>query len=338
MKYQKSKLRILNYIYYILSSRECLLWLIGGWIFYYVMSAVWTEQAFAGFVNGIEKNIFIQIPYILFLVVGLLNLARSSREIIKRGKFQYILWLMLPLGLILFFSAFFLSIYNREVGQRIVEEGDVIKPPWVSEEYRLARIVPGLRPNIRDSESEIGIFAHEPKLELIDRTSGRYSVGAFPPDKINGTYYHILNFGIAPGIRFFRGDRILNEGYMPLRILTFGSSDFFEIAPLPYRFLVSMEPEKTFLKGDAISSQYNLERPVYRIRVFKGDEMIHEGDSRVRINFDNYSLAFFQPSYWILLEAVKDPAVPLMRLSLLLIALGIPLSLLNLFVGRSRGP
>jgi hypothetical protein len=323
---------LIKILFNFLSSKSCLLWLIIGWIIYYVISAIWTEQVFAGFVDGIDKNIFIQAPYVLFLAVGFLNLIRASREIIKRGKFQHLMWFMLPFGLLLFFSAFFLSIYNRQVGQRIVGQGDLIKPSWVSEGYRLARIVPGLRPNIFDTDSELGIFAHEPRLELVDRTSGKYSVGAFPPEKINDTYFHILNFGIAPGIRFLQEDRVLSEGYMPLRILTFGSSDFFEIPPFPYRYLVSMEPEKTFLKGDAISSQYNLERPVYRVRVFKGDKVIHEGDSRDGITFDNFSLTFFQPSYWILLEAVKDPAMPLLRFSLLLIAFGIPLSLVRLFL------
>jgi hypothetical protein len=177
--------------------------------------------------------------------------------------------------------------------------------------------VPGLRPNILDTELDIGIFAHEPKLTLMDRSSQKFTVGAFPPKKLGNTYYHILNFGIAPGIRFLRGDEVLTAGYMPLRILTFGSSDFFEIPPYPYRFLVSLEPDKTLLKGDAISSQYNLERPVYRVRVFRGDTVIKDGNSREGIIFDGYSLYFFQPSYWILLEAVKDPALQILRFSLL---------------------
>jgi hypothetical protein len=329
-------MKILNYIYYVLSSKACLLWLIGGWITYYVMSAVWTEQAFAGFVDGIRKNAFIQVPYILFLVVGVLNLVRASCEIMTRGRLQFLMWFVLPLGLLLFFSSFFLSIHYRQVGQRIVGEGDLIKPEWVSEGYRLARIVPGLRPNILDTELDIGIFAHEPKLTLMDRSSQKFTVGAFPPKKLGNTYYHILNFGIAPGIRFLRGDEVLTAGYMPLRILTFGSSDFFEIPPYPYRFLVSLEPDKTLLKGDAISSQYNLERPVYRVRVFRGDTVIKDGNSREGIIFDGYSLYFFQPSYWILLEAVKDPALQILRFSLLLIGIGIPLSFIRLIFIKNR--
>jgi hypothetical protein len=326
------KLKFINKFLDILSSKVFLFWLIGGWILYYVLSAIWLEEAFGSFVEGIAGSLMIQIPYILFLVSGFLNLFRSSRVMLEKGILQFFVWIFLPLGMLLFFGGFFLSISTRQVGLKVTGEGDIVKPPWVKGGYRISRIEPGLRPNILDTEKEIGIFAHEPKITLIDKSSKSYEVGAFPPAKVEGTYYHILNFGIAPGIRLMEDDRVVNEGYMPLRILTFGSSDFFEIPPYPYRFLTSMEPEKTVLKGEQMTYQYSLERPVYRVRVFMGDQVIYEGDSRNGIQFDNFTLQFFRPTYWIMLEAVKDTAMPLLRLSLLLIALGIPLSLVRLIV------
>jgi hypothetical protein len=315
--------------YAILSSKVFLIWLSGGWILYYVLSAIWIEQAFGGFVNGLRENIFIQIPFILFLVSGYLNLLRSSKSVFKKGRIQFLIWLLLPFGVLLFFTGFFLSISTRQAGQRIFGMGDVIKPPWVSKGYRIVSIQPGLRPDILDIEQKAGIFAHEPKLTVLDQADRSYTVGAFPPERIQNTYYHILNFGIAPGIRFMEGDRTRQEGYMPLRILLFGSSDFFEIQPYPYRFLVSMEPEKSFQKGENIASQYNLKKPVYRVKVFKGDELIQEGDSRQGIRFDTFTLHFFEPTYWVVIESVKDPAVPILRFGILLIITGIPASLIR---------
>jgi hypothetical protein len=314
-----------------LSSKEFLFLLAGGWIFYYVLSSIWTEQVFAGFISGIGGNPAIQVPYILFLAAGILNTIRISLKIIKRGRIRFLVWIILPLGSLVFLTGFFLSIHNRQAGQRMVGEGDIIRPPWVSETYRVDHIEPGLRPSIVDIEEEAGIFAHEPTLTLIDRSMRRYVVGAFPARKIKDTYYHILNFGIAPGIRLVKDERVVHERYLPLRILTFGSSDFFEIRPFPFSFMISMEPEKTFLKEDTLASEFNLRMPVYRVRVLQGEKVIAEGDSRQEISFDDFTLSFFEPTFWILLEAVRDPALPVLLTGIFLVIAGIP-STFGLFI------
>jgi hypothetical protein len=336
MKNQKSKLRIFNYIYYVLSSKTCLLWLIGGWITYYVVSAIWREEAFAGFVGGIGNNIFVQTLFIIFLLSGYLNLVRTARDIFRRGKLNFLSWIILPLGLLLFFTAFFLNILTRETVRSVIGEGNLVKPPWIEKGYRVTSIEPGLKENILDRESDSGIFAYEPHLIVTKQSGETHRIGAFPPANIDGTYYHIQNFGIAPGIRLFEGNTEKNSGYMPLRILVLESSDFFEMPPLPYRFLIRMKPEKSILKNGVLASQYNLKEPVYNVRVFKGDTIVTESDSLEKIQFDNFTLEFFTPTFWILLVAVKDRALPILRLGLLLITIGIPLSFIRLIVIRNR--
>lgn len=328
--------KIIKIPFRMLSSNVFLLWLAGGWIAYYVLSAIWMKEAFAGFAVGINKNPFIQIPYILFLISGYLNLIRVAGNIFRKSRLQFITWIILPAGVLLFLTGFFLSLYARQSGQRLIGEGDIIKPPWSSESYRITSIEPGLRDSLLDINAEQGIFAHEPKLTVLDKSSNSFEVGAFPPVKIKDTYFHILNFGIAPGIRLFENGNKKDDGYIPLRILAPNSSDYFEIPPLPYRFLVSMEPEKTFQKGGVRASQFNLKNPFYWIRVFKGDKIISEGPSQQGIQFDNYTLHFFDHTFWVLLEAVKDPAVPLLRLSILLIVIGIPLFLIRLVVSMRK--
>ncbi len=326
---QDTRYKIIKMPIRLLSSKVFLLWIIGGWIVYYVLSAIWMKEVFASFVMGIERSPFIQIPFILFLISGYLNLIRASKDVFKKGRIQFLAWLFLPAGMLLFFTGFFLSISVRESGQRIIGEGDIIKPPWSSESYSITSIEPGLKETFLDIDADKGIFAYEPKLTILNKNSNSYEVGAFPPTKIDNTYYHILNFGLAPGIRLLQGGNTRDEGYMPLRILVPGSSDYFEIPPYPYRFLISMEPEKTFQKGDLRASQFNFKEPLYRVRVFKGEKVIAEGDSRQGIRFDDFTLHFFEPTFWILLEAVKDPGVPVIRFGIFLVVIGGPMSLMR---------
>jgi hypothetical protein len=170
IKNQISKLRIIKKLFNILSSKAFLLWLIGGWIVYYVLSSIWVKEAFGGFAAGISKNPLIQIPFVMFLISGYLNLLRTSAGIIKKGKFQFFVWLLLPAGALLFLTGFFLSLYLRQSGQKILGEGDVISPPWVSETYNVTDIKPGLRESLLDTAVDRGIFAHEPEITLLDKS------------------------------------------------------------------------------------------------------------------------------------------------------------------------
>jgi hypothetical protein len=169
----------------------------------------------------------------------------------------------------------------------------------------------------------------------MDSSSRTYEIGAFPPDKIDDTYYHILKFGLAPGVSLLERGQVRDESYVVLRILEPGSSDYFEIPSYPYRFLVSMAPERTFQKGKLEASQFNPMKPLYKVRVFKGDREIADGISTEGIFFDDFSLRFFKPKFWMHLEAVKDPGIQVIRLGILLIVIGLPLSLL-LFLFQHR--
>ena len=123
---------------------------------------------------------------------------------------------------------------------------------------------------------------------------------------------------------------------MILRIIRPGSSDFFEIPPYPYRYLVSMEPEKTMQQGHMKTSQFNLKDPVFNVRVFQGDKVVAEGDPGKGIIMDNMTLYFFKPTFWVLLEAVKDPGVPVMHAGILFIIFGIPFYLVILILNLCR--
>ncbi|MBI4838976.1 MAG: hypothetical protein HY806_07555 [Nitrospirae bacterium] len=330
---QDTRYRIIKRPVRVLSSKAFLLWTIGCWILYYVLSAIWLKEAFGNFVGGVRENLFIQAPFLVFLLSGYLNLIRASKSVFNKGKVQFFLWVLLPAGALLFFTGFFLSIYTRQTGQIIIGQGDVIKPPWSAKSYRVTGIKQGLREKFLDIDTERGVFAYEPKLIIADEVSSKESgIGVFPPAKLGDTYYHILNFGLAPGIRLSEGGDIKAEGYMPLKILTPGSGDYFEIPPYPFRFLISMKPEKTFQKGGMYASQFNLKTPFYKVKVFEGEKIIAEGEAGDEIRFENFTLQFSEPAYWAQLEAVKDLARPVILYGIWLIFAGIPAWLVRLLL------
>jgi hypothetical protein len=289
------------------------------------------KEAFGYFVRGISRNPLIQIPFILFLMSGYLNFIRASIDILRENIKQFFVWIMLPAGILVFFTGFFISVATRQSEWMIAGEGHFVKPGWSSENYRVTKINPGLKESFLDIDMDrgTGIFQYEPKLTITDSSSRTFEVGAFPPDKIGDTYYHILKFGLAPGVSFLEGGQVRDESYVVMRILEPGSSDYFEIPPYPYRFLVSMAPERTFQKGKLEVSQFNPMKPIYKVRVFKGDRVIADGTSTEGIFFDNLALRFFEPKFWMHIEAVKDPGIQVIRLGILLIVIGLPFSLLS---------
>lgn len=334
---QISNFKFLSIPFRVLSSKTFLLWLIGGWIIYYVSSAIWMRESFAHFVIGIQTRRLIQIPCIFFLVSGYLNLIRASADVYRKGRIQFFVWLVLPFGALIFMTGFFMSIKTRQFDWITVAEGHSIKPQWSADDYIVKKIESGLKDTFLDIDvlSGKGIFNYEPKLVIADKSSSTFEVGAFPPKKIGNTYFHILNFGLAPGIRLLEKEETKEEGYMPLKILLPGSSDYADIKPYPYRLLVSIEPERVIQKGNLKASEFNLKNPLYKIRVFKGEKVIAEGDSRKDISFDNLALSYIGSTFWVQLEVVKDPALPLILAGIFLTVLGIPLYLLRFFLKLS---
>jgi len=329
----KNKFQLFLIPFHILASKAFLLWILFAWIAYYSISSIWMEEAFGRFIILLRENSFVQIPFVLFLLSAILNLIRASKKTFQQSRIGYFFWLILPLGTILFFTGFFVSVTQREQGQRIVGAGDMIDPPWTNERYNVVAIDPGLPDRLTGIDQSAGIFAYEPKMTVSDRFLKTSEVGAFPPAKLNDTYYHILNLGIAPGVRLMEGENVKTQGYMILRILSPGSSDYFEIPPYPYKFSVSLEPEKKIEQGHSTMTEFNLKEPLYNVRVFKGEKVIAAGDSRQGIDLDNLKLFFYKPIYWALVEAVKDPALPVMHAGLVLIIIGMPVYLIRFIFG-----
>lgn len=321
-------LNIIKAFFNILSSKASLLWIIGGWIIFYISLAIWTDEAFLHFATGLEKNLLIQIPYALFLISGYLNTVRTASRLLKEQKTKELLmWIFLPLGALLFFTGFFVSSTIRQMEHMLIMENDLIRPSWGNKDYKVVSLNPGIRERLTDSKIDKGIFAYEPKIIIADESSNAFEIGAFPPARVEGTYYHILNFGIAPGVIVNEGDEKKIDGYMALMIRTPGSSDFFDIPSYPYRVLVSIEP----LKNKKGISSIDIKKDFsYKVRIFKGEKVISEGDPYKGVKFDNLTLYFFEPVFWVQLSVVKDSGVLIIVSGIFMIAIGLPLSIVRL--------
>lgn len=331
------------------SSREFLIWLIGGWLVYYVTTAIWSQEAFAHFISDLGSRRALQVPYVVFLFGLLLNIIRGvGLSVRRRGYVSAFFKVFLPVGILVFLTGFFMSATMRQSSQLLTGEGDQIKPAWVKRGYFLKEIKPALKDETLDTEGELGrVFTHEPQV-VLERQGREFNVGVFPPVNIEGTYYHILNFGIAPGVVLRKEDTVdkkgrpvkgelVDEGYMALRILPPGAQDKFRFQDQPYDFSLSIAPGKVVKKGPASVNVYSLKDPLYNVRVYRAGREIFSGNSRDGITFDGLTLTFFKPTYWLILDIARDPGYPVLLAGMLLLALGLPLRLLGALTDFLRG-
>lgn len=328
-------MRVFKTLYNIISSKSFLILIISGWGFFYVTGAIFLKEAFAFFIDGLRDNPFIYIPYLIFLMSGYANLFRTIMDSLK-GERLRLIGKILPFGVMVFLTGFFISAQLRTFDWIVTGEGDMIRLKWSGEEFLISKINLGIKEKFIDFEETKGVFAFEPKAMIMDRESRMLEIGAFPPRRSRGNYFHILNCGLAPGIILKEGEKMITEGYIPMRILPPGSNDFFEIPPYPYRFLLSLSPERVIQKGESKLSEYNLREPRYRLRVMKGETVVAEGEAVREMDFDSLRINFMTPVPWILLEVVNDPGLPLMVLGLLISVAGFPSSLFYIFIRRRK--
>ncbi len=327
-------MRALRRVITFLSSPAALFWLGGAWLLYYVTFAVWSKEAFAAFVAGLGNNPLIQAPFVVFLLSAFLNMLRSGAGRYGKGRALLVLWAVLPAGVFIFLLGFFISAVLRQDAWLVVGEGDVLRPGWQEAAYRVEKIRSPLKDEVLDIAGEAGdglLFQYEPVI-VVNTGRERVEVGAFPPGKIGGTYYGILDFGLAPGVRLSKEGRVLEEGYMLQKLLPPGVPDTFEISPFPYRFTLSIAPVRVVEKGSARGKVYNVKNPRYNVSVYKGEKAVFEGGSEGGVSFDGLSLSFFEPVYWVRVQAVKDPGRPLLTAGLALTAVGALLTLLYLVI------
>lgn len=315
-----------------LRSKTLTVWLLGLFILYYLIVAVWFKEAFAHLVQHLSDHMLFQAAYVLLFLNVTFRIAGAVRSL-RRDRSRLFLRVPLYAGMVLFLFSFFLSLNVREDRKMLVGEGDVLEIPWENTLFRVVSVEPALKKNLLRTNDAV-IFDYEPGVSLVDGAGVRFPIGAFPPKKVHATYMHVLNFGIGPGVELRRNNQVVSQGYVALRLTPFGQVDSFEMAGLPYKFYVSIVPNRIMKKGKETARDYDLTRPRYHVEVAKGDRVIARATTDSGITFDGpMRLSFSTPYDWVLLETAHDPFLPWFAAGLALLAAGLVLYPFS-FLGR----
>lgn len=324
----KQRMRGLLKLDRVIKLRRLMLW---AWLIYYLTWSTWSKEAFASFMVGLGSNLLWQVLFVLFIgLLGVEIVYKFSLRTKKNLRFA-LLWLILTAGILIFLSGFFLSAALRIDTRILTGKEDIFQIPWSQKRYGVMDVKPSIKERFLDIEQESPspIFTREPVVLLTD-FKDIYRVGVYPPQRIDGTFFHILNFNIAPSIEVNDSSgRTVIKGDLALQILPAGNTDYVLLEGLPYRLTMKLLPSREIKRGDIIAKEYDLNERLYELKVFKvknpeeAGTLIAEGDSRVPLKFDGYSLTITGHTYWVLLEVVKDDAIYIIGAGLIFIIIGI---------------
>ncbi|MFN3739916.1 MAG: hypothetical protein ACK4TF_04495 [Thermodesulfovibrionales bacterium] len=319
----------------VIKLRRLMLW---AWLIYYLTWSTWSKEAFAGFVGGLGKNPLWQVFFVVFMLLLSIEIIYKFRLRIKKNLFFASLWFILPAGILIFLSGFFLSATFRMDTKILTGKEDIFQIPWSQKRYGVMDVKPSIKERFLDIEQESPspIFTREPVVLLTD-FKDTYRVRVYPPQRIDGVFFHILNFNVAPSIEVRdSGGRAVIKGDLALQILPVGRTDYVVLEGLPYRITMKLLPSREIKRGNITAKEYNLDDRFYELKVFRlrnpqeAGTLITEGDSRNPLKFDGYSLTVTGHTYWVLLEVVKDNGVYVIGAGLILIIIGILVRLILL--------
>jgi len=313
----------MRFLWDLLSSKALTVWSVGLFLLYYLTMAVWSKEAFGTYILHLSSNNLFRAFYLLFLSNVAIRTARAVKALRRQ---RMVLFLRLPLltGIVLLLASLFGSLNTRSVlWSPPVGEGDVLTMPWDQSSYRIRSVVPAVRKHSLRSETS-AIFDYEPGAVIVDDSGREHAIGAFPPSRIGATYLHVLQFGIGPGFEVRRGQGVINQGFVALRITPFGVVDQFEIDGLPYTFYLSIMPNRVVKRGKETANEYDLERTKYRVEAVRGDTVVARGETESELPLEGgMALRFLPPADWIIIQAVRDPFLAWLVVGLALVAGGL---------------
>ncbi len=315
-----------------LSSATLTVWFLTAFVLYYLTMAIWSEEAFAHFIEALSSSWPVRVLYIMFALNVTLRITTTLGRTFKKRKVKFFLMGPFMVGIVLFLFSSFLSVNLRQTKWLLVGQDQTVVLPWEEGIFRVLKIEPAIKQNTLRIGSSTRVFDYEPFLLLAGPDGQVRRIGAFPAKKVSKTYFHVLNFGLAPEVELYRQGRLLQKGYLALKVLPFGAVDRFTMQGLPYEFFIHIVPNKVTKKGDTSARYYDITRPVYNLEVFKADRRVLNTQVRDEVSFDGYTLRFLSPTYWELLEAVRDPVYPVFVLSLVLCIIGIVPWVLGVFM------
>lgn len=317
-----------------LRSTTLTIWLVGLFLLSYLTVAVWSKEALGFFIMLLSSNNLFRFAYLVFFLNVTLR-SVTALIILWPARARFFLRMPLYIGLVIFLFSFAMSVNIRQTKWILVGEGDIPDIPWEQNAFQVAHVESALEKKALRTEESL-IFDYEPTLTVTDRNGVHYAIGAFPPRRALSTFMHVLNFGIGPGVELRKKDVIVARGEVALRLIPFGSVDTFDMPPFPYKFYLSLLPNRVIKKGKEIARDYDLEKPRYGIEIVKGEKVIAKGETDTQITFDrDMSLTFYKPANWVQLEVVHDPFLIGLGVGYALIFIGLISYVLEIVVFRS---
>jgi hypothetical protein len=151
------------------------------------------------------------------------------------------------------------------------------------------------------------------------------------PVKAAGLYWRLRHLGYAQTVKI--------EGVLETKMLDVlppGTASAHHLISGGQVYEFRLAPEKAIKKGLITGDVFDLKMPRYDLspRGKKGEKVkLKAGESAI---IDGSVVAFGQPGYYVRLLAVRDPALPLLRLGFYITFLGVLLMLVRLFWYEQR--
>lgn len=248
-----------------------------------------------------------------------------------RGKYSFLPGAVFRLGLILILLSLPVSAHIRKQETKILHEGR--EATLFGRTIALASIHTDL-PDDFLQVGEDAAFRLEGVSAAVRAQDGSSTITSRSPEKIGGIYYRIVHLGYAQPV-VVTGSGKPFETTLDLDILPPGRT---QVVSLPDgdRFLTfTLEPERTITKGIFKGKQFNLQEPFYRVVVQRGKEQGKTQGFAVRPKGQGasggLSLLLGGRSYYVTVQAVRDPALFWIHLGVVL-TLGGLASMLSRFL------
>ena len=322
-------MRVRDIAHFVFSPRG-LFWLVWLWVLNYVTVALWWDEAFARFVMAHRSNLLVLSMSVITVAVILVIFLRYAVSGFKaRGSGKFVLWLVLPLGVLLYLVGFVASAGFGQGQFFMIQEGQEFSTPWNNRAYVMESIDADIVKNYFEAENRIGILRSEPHATF---SSGkvRHTTGAFPPTSFKGSWFHMLDFGVAPGFELFEDGQSVLKGNVNMRLLPPGREDALHIEGLPYSIYMRLAPERILEEKGQKLKVYDLVLPKYFVRVEKAGQVVFEGDSTHLVEFDEFILQVHPDRKWVWLEVRHGIGTPLVWAGFILMGIGLPLTLIML--------
>ncbi len=244
-----------------------------------------------------------------------------------KGKFSFVPGTVLRLGLVVFMVSLLASAHARRSGEALLSEG-------------LEADVMGRRVKLLGVEAELPrefLQVGDRDAFMLDRVGARIAlpggmakVTSEYPVESDGLFWRITHVGYMRWLK--DGD---SETPLALDVLPPGRTQTVPVAGKGTEYVVSLIPEKTVTKGLLKGKLYNLAEPIFGLEL-KGNPgavAVRAGDAAMR---GGVSVSLEGDSLYVEVLAVYDPALPWVKVGLLVTLLGAILMLSRFFWYEKR--